>query len=83
MLLCGDKVLEVSTTVASTNFRKGENWVFRKFAIGDVVLVTRGEHSPFHRRGLETVEGMVVDKSSSFLHIAVPRYPQVGVRGEG
>jgi len=39
--LYGERVLEVCTTFASAHFQRGDNWLFRKMSIGDVVLVTK------------------------------------------
>jgi hypothetical protein len=56
--LYGEKILEVSTTYSSAHSRRGDDWLFRKMAVGDMVLVTKGSNSPYHKR-VETVEGMV------------------------
>ena len=74
--LFGDKVLELTTTLTSGHWRRGEDWVFRRMAVGDMVLVTRGAASPLARRAGDSVQGIVVEKGSGFLQVALPRWPQ-------
>jgi hypothetical protein len=52
--------------------RRGDDYLFRKMAVGDMVLVTQGDQFPFTRQAV-SIEGMV---GSSFLHIAVARWPE-------
>ena len=59
----------------SSNMRRGDDYLFRKMAVGDMVLVTHGDQFPFARHAV-SIEGMVVEKGSSFLHIAVARWPE-------
>ena len=87
--LFGDKILELYTHYGAAHADAGaaaaaRSGAFRRFAVGDVILVSPdggggGGRHPLDARG-GAVEGTVVERGAHYLHVAVAAWP-AGVWG--
>jgi hypothetical protein len=87
--LFGDKILELYTHFGAADVlgpaaAAARSGAFRRFSVGDVILVSPdsragGGRHPLDPRG-GAVEGTVVERGSSYLHVAVKAWP-AGVWG--